>query len=305
MDEMITLGVDESREILSSVIEKKGLAVMCYQSAGRWHFAKTCLTNLENGGLVVRNIRFRHRKHPINLSVNQPVGISFKYTYGKFIFDTTVTSIESSTDHEQPAAMTVAVPGHIDVLQRRSYRRVGVPASLKVGVLLWHRSKDRPDTDRRQTPLPQAVRGRLVNISAGGAQVVLDVGSGVYSNDSDGARHAAAVAKTLGFERKQFIGLRFTPMPYETPVLLNARLRNIVPSANGRSIRLGLQIIGLEASPEGRRTLCRLVGVVEHYHRLNQSGAAGKDTRQTASTNKAADAKANLEREPQPIRGKV
>ena len=68
------------------------------------------------------------------------------------------------------------------------------------------------------------------------------------------------------------MGVRFTPMPYETPLMFSAQIRNVLPTADHTSLCLGLQIVGLEASEEGREVLSRLAKVVETYHQINQSG---------------------------------
>ena len=68
-------------------------------------------------------------------------------------------------------------------------------------------------------------------------------------------------------------------MPYETPLVFNAQIRNVLPDADSRSAYLGLQIVGLEASPEGRQVLSRLVGVVERYFKVNQAGVRPQDMR--------------------------
>ena len=86
------------------------------------------------------------------------------------------------------------------------------------------------------------------------------------------------------FRNGQFIGMRFTPLPYETPLVLNAQIRNMLPRSDGNSIYLGLQIVGLEASPEGRRVLSRLVSVVEQYYKMNRPGAAKKNHSHVGAT---------------------
>ena len=98
-----------------------------------------------------------------------------------------------------------------------------------------------------------------MDISAGGAQVVVDV------------------EQNPDFKKGQFIGLRFTPMPYEMPLMFNAQIRNILPTADDEGLCLGLQIVGLEASDEGREVLSRLVGVVERYYQLNRSSVRQQD----------------------------
>ena len=69
----------------------------------------------------------------------------------------------------------------------------------------------------------------------------------------------------------QLVGLQFTPMPYEKPILLEGQLRHIAPTIDEKNLALGIQIIGLEASSEGREKLHRLCSVVEQYHQINQT----------------------------------
>lgn len=271
MNEVVMMDRSKTEEILQTAIDQKVTAIMSYLSKGKWHVAKVLVTAIDPATLSVQTTHSYKKQQPINININQPVGISFKYDYGKFVFDTTVVGLEPATDTDAGGKIVLKAPEQIECFQRRSYFRVEVPESLKVNVTLWHRKS-------RQQALEQVsdtagdggnyTRGRLVDISAGGAQVVLD-------DDS---------SSELQFRNGQFIGMRFTPLPYETPLLLNAQIRNALPRADGNSIYLGLQIVGLEASPEGRKTLARLVGVVERYYKMNQPEAQKKD-RNRAATN--------------------
>jgi hypothetical protein len=85
----------EPREILQTLIEKEVPAVMSYLSKGKWRVAKVLLTKLGANKLTARLLSGK-KPHPINIQVNQAVGISVKYEYGKFIFETTVASLEPS-----------------------------------------------------------------------------------------------------------------------------------------------------------------------------------------------------------------
>jgi len=250
----------EPREVLQTVIEEKVPAIMSYLSKGKWHVAKVVLTEL---GANMLNIQVwpREKARPINIQAEQPVGISLKYGYGKFIFETKVVAFEPSPDVASGGTIVVAVPDRIEIVQRRSYFRVDVPESLKVSVLLWPRGSK---TNGSQVPPSRYWQGRLVDISAGGAQIAIDA------------------AQKQDFRNGQFIGLRFTPMPYEKPLMFNAQIRNILPTVDGKSICLGLQIIGLEASSEGHQVLKRLCNVVEQYYQINQSGAKQQDFQQTS-----------------------
>jgi hypothetical protein len=72
-------------------------------------------------------------------------------------------------------------------------------------------------------------------------------------------------------------------MPYEMPLMFDAQIRNILPTAGEKSICLGLRIVGLEASPEGRQVLQRLCNVAEHYYQINQCTLKGRDFQTTGS----------------------
>ena len=286
MNEVAMLSRAEPREILRTVIEKKTPAVLSFLSRGKWHVARVLLTNLGANRLDVRVSPGRVtndepratsdcRTSLMNIQVNQPVGISLKYGYGKFIFETTVVALEPSPDPTSGGTIALMVPERIEMVQRRSYFRVDVPSSLKVNVMLWHRryTDEMSETQQIETQtsdsrrLPQECywQGKLTDISAGGVQIVVDTG------------------QKPDFKRGQFIGLRFTPMPYEMPLMFDAQIRNILPTAGEKSICLGLRIVGLEASPEGRQVLQRLCNVAEHYYQINQCSAKGRDFQTTGS----------------------
>lgn len=271
MNEAVMLREAEPREILEIAIEEKVPAIMSYLSKNKWHVTKVLLTNLGANRLSIE-IWPKAKPHPINIHTNQPVGLSLKYGYGKFVFDTTVVSLELSpgpNGRGQTGTIVLAVPNRIEIVQRRSYFRVDVPKSLKVNVLLWHRGLNRipapvpcdqdeqVDNSNNNTSNKKQdyYKGRLIDISAGGAQIALEI------------------AQKPDLRKGQFIGLTFTPMPYEKPLILDAQIRNILPTADDKNICLGIQMVGLEASPEGRRVLQRLCNVVEHYFQVNQSGA--------------------------------
>ena len=191
---------------------------------------------------------------------------------------TTCTTSENGGHAKAGGTIVLAVPDRVEVVRRRSYFRVNVPSSLKVSVMLWHRcytdngGSNEPSShrenavDNTKMPPERYWQGKLVDISAGGAQIVVDT------------------AEKPDFRKNQFIGLRFTPMPYETPLMCSAQVRGILPTADDKNICLGLQMVGLEASVEGRDILQRLCNVVEQYHRMNQSGIKQQDM-QPAGTN--------------------
>ena len=296
MNKVMLLHRDEPEKILQTAIDKKVPAIMSFLAKGKWHVAKVLLSELVGSRLSVASAAPKKKQHPVNIQANQPVGISFKYEYGKFVFDTTVVALEPSSGPEADqgwgGTMILAVPDRIEVVQRRSYFRVDVPESLKVKVVLWHRSgryQAKKQIQDTAEDVHNYCQGRLVDISAGGAQVIIpypdEAGSPIsIRRESRGNMSRTFCAGELNFKKGQFVGMRFTPMPYETPLVINAQIRNILPTADGKSASLGLQIVGLEASPEGRKVLTRLIGIVEQYYQINQSGARQRDIQPVQNT---------------------
>ena len=266
MNEIAMLREAEPRKILQMVVEEQVPAIMSYLSGGKWRVAKVLLIDYGANSFSVEispSKTWTHKPHPMNIRLDQPVGISIKYGYGKFIFETSVIALKSSPVSTTGGAIVLAVPNRIELVQRRSYFRVDVPESLNVNVVLWHRGHRNSD---RHAPPDNYWEARLVDISAGGAQVVV------------------SAATNPDFRKGQFIGLRFTPMPYETPLMFDAQIRSVLPTADGENVCLGLQIVGLEASTEGRQILSRIVGVVERYYQINQSSVKQQDIEPAPNT---------------------
>ncbi len=274
MKEAVGLRSAEPREILQKVIGEKIPAIMSYLSKGKWHVAKLVLTELganrftveiwrpsreesRDGGVV----KPRKKPYPINIQVEQPVGISIKYEYGKVVFETKVFGFEPSPEGEGGGKIELLVPDRIELFERRSFFRVNVPASLKVRMVLWPR---RSRGDGRSLPPREYMQGRLVDISAGGAQIAIEK------------------EQQAELRKGQFIGVRFTPMPYEQPLVFNAQVRSILPTADEENVCYGLQIVGLEASREGQETLTRLVEIVEKYYQMNCAGGKHRECQKDA-----------------------
>jgi c-di-GMP-binding flagellar brake protein YcgR len=249
MNEIVMLRWVEPKKIIQTVISLKIPAIMSYMSKGKWHVAKVMLVDLEDNTFNIE-VSPRKESRPINILPGQDVGLSMKYKYGKFIFGTKVTGFNPPKDRQSGGLISLAIPEQIELVQRRSYFRVSVPTSMEVDVSLWHRFTS---FDYGQVAPDYHTQGRLVDISAGGAQVSIDV-----SQQPD-------------FRKGQFVGLKFTPMPHETPLMFNAQVRDALPSADEKHICLGLQVVGLEASPEGRLILQRLCNTVDQYYQLNQA----------------------------------
>jgi len=260
MNELTMLQGEQTRAILQTLIDRKVPAIMTYSVGHKWHAAKISLAEL-GAARLTSLIPLSENARPINVQPGQAVGISVKHEYGKFIFETTVVCVEPPTEIGVGGSIVFSMPEKIEIVQRRSYFRVEVPESLKVDVQLWHHGYM---IAQDEVPIERCWQGELVDISAGGAQVAISRG------------------QEADLRKGQYVSMRFTPLPYEQPLVLNAQIRAMLPTADGESICLGLQMVGLEASREGREVLSRLVGVVEQYYQINKSSARTQDFQTTA-----------------------
>jgi hypothetical protein len=66
----------------------------------------------------------------------------------------------------------------------------------------------------------------------------------------------ATVEATL--EKGRLVGVEFRLNPSDPEIAFDAEIREVLPTADGNSICLGLQFIRLETNPEGRQALQRL-----------------------------------------------
>jgi len=253
VNEVMILRDAETTKVLQTAIDKRIPAVMSYLRGGKWCLVRIQLAELELDRLDVRVSRQR-KSNAIHLEVGQPVGIAFKYGYGcdEFVFDTMVLGLQA-TDSAYGATITLAVPEQIEQVPRHSFLRVKVPKSLKITVQMRHHYYSDDSEKIKSFPSSLNWRGRLIGISAEGMEVSVNA------------------AREKDFKKGQSISLRLIPMPCETPLMFNAQVRNIIPKPQDSSICLGLELVGLEASPEGRLVLSRIVGIAEQYYQMNQS----------------------------------
>jgi c-di-GMP-binding flagellar brake protein YcgR len=248
MREQEQLKGDEILHLIRSAAARDTQAIMTHLSRGKWHMTKITLLHALDMNLQV-DITQKEKHHPININIDQPVGISFKHDYCKYIFESVVVGFAPSVNTKNGGVIVVAMPDCIDRIQRRNYYRVSIPEQIYVRALFWHRGY----TDEvKAVPLDNYWQGQLVDISAGGLQICVDL------------------SQKPNFRDGQLVGIQFTPAPYNQPIQLEAQVRHIAPTADGTKLCLGLQVIGLEATYEGREMLHRLCDVVKTYFTMNQ-----------------------------------
>ncbi len=262
MSQITMLRGTEPREMLNIALRESIPAILSYASKDKWHATKVKITNLGAAKLEI-DLWPNRKPHPINIQMGQQVVLTFKYGYGKFIFDAKILGLEPPSDSSSGGKIVLMVPNRVQVIQRRSYYRVRVPNSLEVNVLLRHRQKTEYTRDNCPASPCRKWYGKLIDISAGGIQIVVNAN------------------QKPDLKKGQPIELEFQPNPFDDPLQLEAQVRTIIPTANLRDICFGLQLVGLETNFEGRKTLARLIDVVELYHQMNQSAIKPKEMQPT------------------------
>jgi anti-anti-sigma regulatory factor len=160
--------------------------------------------------------------------------------------------LKPSVEQLSTGTLELRSPDNAKPLQRRNYVRLHVPSPVEIDVLLWHGG--RKDDYHKMLP-GHSWHGKLVDISEGGAQVAVD----------------AAEETPLG--KGRLIGLEFRPKPAEALLAFDAQIREMLPTADGKNICLGLQFVGLKANPEGRQGLRRLCSSEGIYYEANEHTA--------------------------------
>jgi anti-anti-sigma regulatory factor len=126
---------------------------------------------------------------------------------------------------------------NIKPMDRRKYVRLRIPSWLQVDVCLWRGGRNE---DYQKLIPGHSWHGRLVDISEEGAQVAINA------------------TENTSLNKGQLIGLEFKPNHTEPLLVFDAQIREILPTADGRHICIGLQFMGLESNHEGQHALRRL-----------------------------------------------
>jgi c-di-GMP-binding flagellar brake protein YcgR len=233
--------------ILQRTIDAGAKGVMSHLAKGKWHICEVVFKTLTPYTVHVEAKR-QKKLIPMDMAINQPVGISIQHEFKKYIFETVVVGFESSVNESCGGKIVLELPDQIECMQRRAYSRANVPANLNVKVLFWHRGYM---DDRKEAPPDNYWQGRMVDLSAGGLQIAVDVEQGP------------------NFRAGQLVGLQFTPMSHQKPILLEAQVKHLAEKAEGKQLYVGVELLGLEVSGEGRQKLRRIIDIVGEYEKQN------------------------------------
>ena len=236
-----TLKSSQINDFLSESRRQGSEVVLSFTRQGKWRILNTQIRDFDDETIALGGC-----ENTTDVEAYQPVGICIQIDHFKYLFETSVCNVEGRD-------IVIDFPEKAERMQRRSYDRQPVPQNLKVKSLFWHRGY-LDDSDKK--PTEQYWQGRLINLSAGGAQIAVDM---------DQKKH---------FSSGQLLGIQFTPMSYQKPLLLESHVRYFIEEPEHQQFLVGIEFLGLEASSEGREALRRLVDVIDQYEKMNLENAA-------------------------------
>ena len=160
--------------------------------------------------------------------------------------------LEPSVEQLNTGTLELHSSNKFEPFERRKYVRLHVPTSLEINVLVWHGG--RKDDYHKMLP-GHYWKGRLVDVSEGGAQVAID---------------AVDLEETI-LCKGRLLGIEFRPNPDEPLLAFDGQIREILPTADGMNTCLGLQFVGLEANPDGREGLKKLCSSEGIYYEAKET----------------------------------
>ena len=237
-----TLDYSEIRAFLLTSQQERPPVVGSVKTNGKWQLLELTLdSNSDDSIDFICKTSCEHFKQ------DQPIGICVHLGHFKYLFDTVILEIDTQS---LPGRITVSLPDNVERVGRRAYHRQAVPDDTKVKVMFWHRGyMDNSDL----IPEEDYWQGVLLNLSAGGARFEIEI------------EHKE------NFKVGQVLGIQFTPMSYQKPILLESHIKYTEEQSDQRHFRIGVEFLGLEASPEGRQILERILEVINQYKEMSES----------------------------------
>jgi len=250
MSESIVLTGNDVVDVISEAVSDKASACMSHLTKGKWHTNEVFFCGLTDITLHVR-IDEGDSSNPVEIVVDQPVGISLLQGFAKYIFEVPVVGFEPSVNNGQGGTIVLNKPEMLERMKRRAYSRVSLPDELHVKTLFWHRGY----TDgSNEAPLENYWQGDLMDLSAGGLRILID--------------HQ----QVKNFRVGQIVGLQFTPMPYEKPIIVEGLVKRFGDGFDEETSFVGIEFLGLEAAGEGREKLHRIIDTINEYERASTRG---------------------------------
>jgi c-di-GMP-binding flagellar brake protein YcgR len=244
MSQAELLTTQQQETFLRQAVEEGLCGTLSSLHDGKWNVFDVLISTVDEAGIHLHVMS--ENAENIDLKKDQPVGICIQKEFQKYIFESCISMAQTAA----PAAKIILeLPDNIQKMQRRAYERQPIPAELNVKATFWHRGYMHGS---KQAPHEDYWQGKLENLSAGGAMIR------VGSDQGD------------AFSTGQLVGVQFTPMSYQKPLLLEGHVRHLHPLTDKEGLTVGVEFLGLEASTDGHNLLHRLLDVIAAYEKLNK-----------------------------------
>lgn len=251
---------EKSREILDCVQQNRIQANMSYSVGQKRRRNRVFIETLNDESLDI-TVTPRMSSSELGIQRGQLVGISFQCEYGhshdRFIFGSEVLDVRDER-------ISLAMPEEIEIVRNKSFLRCAIPE----GVIIDTEMCQKKQQDGRQA-------GTAAHICHGFSGWLMEL-------SADSLKIAVSTMQGPDLRRGDYLSVRFVPFENETPLTVNAHVKSMTPTEKAQEVLLELEIMGLEASPEGRMVLRRLCNVVSQYRQ--QAGAGSTKRRSTTLT---------------------
>ncbi len=238
------VAADERDEILRDAVSHQWRTVLTRRTPEGWRTYNSAFASGSRASETIV-VRVGSPSDDAPATVLQPgetLGVTFRLGHKKCMFSSVLQSIQQ---RKETALFRLRWPDHLHQLQRRAYNRVCPPKGSVVAVRFWHE-----DTEPEGARGARTIRhGQLEDVSAGGLRIKV-------ADPKD--MHIGRTYRCV-----------FSPRPGAPPLILEATLRQREAAEKGRA-SLGFQFMGLQTSPEGRRTLDRLARIVSQFQNAHR-----------------------------------
>jgi c-di-GMP-binding flagellar brake protein YcgR len=186
------------------------------------------------------------------LDAGRRIGVAFKQGHYKYVYSSEV--LPAGEQHPilggKTPGIRVAWPTDMLQFQRRMFERALVPSGRRAFVTFWEGGLIRePQTQVRDK---LTYHGQLVDLSAGGFRVRLLAGA------------------DPGFRTGDPLGAEIVIDGQAAQIRVDVQFRHSMPDEFG--VTLGMQLMGLAESDDGRKVLGRISQFVQEFQRANRRG---------------------------------
>ncbi len=251
----------EAKRLLEHALRKRTPLTITTQEKEQWQVYRAWLLAIQPNKLIFTSPNEHRADIPLKTTPGSEISVSFKKGYNKCIFKTRVIgpcefakdtnntnnshsvncAKNANTNSDTVQALAVYKPEQLEKIQRRSYDRAELPADFSVEVTFW--ANNNPNV---------TWQGKLLNLSAGGTAIEVDV------------------RNRPNLKENTYCYLEFAPIPEQSKITVQARFRHQTDVLTRKRCIVGMQFVGLEADEQGLRTLRRISRAVSLYQR--QSG---------------------------------